>query len=106
MKNKKKSEDERPTISFRLDCDLAAELISRASRQRLSHHQLAQHYVTEMLCAEIKFEALHDTVRRLNERLQIFQVDFAFSVQTLLECGGKLTRQQAEAWVEAAIKPE
>lgn len=102
MKNSKNS-----LVGFRLEPDLLAELVRRASLHGISHHQLARAYVVEKIyCgenAEKGTEALLAAVEVVNERLHQFQADFAFSVQALLTCAGKLKDEEAKKWVDDAL---
>ena len=95
-----------PTISFRLDNDTTRVLIERADSLGISSHELARHYVVEMLQEREERAALREAIKILHEATQQFRADFAFAVRALLSSAGKVPKDEAEAWVKASIKPD
>jgi hypothetical protein len=95
-----------PTISFRLDDDSARALIERSYSLGVSVHELARHYVMEMLQEHEERAALRDAIRQLHEILQQHRADVAFAVRALLTSAGKVPEDKAEKWVKATIQPE
>ena len=90
-------------ISFRLDEQSSRVLGERAARLDLSPHELARHYVLELLEQSEERAALREALQQLVQNQQKFHADFAFAVQALLTSAGKVSSEKAEAWVAASI---
>ena len=90
-------------ISFRLDDQSSRVLAERAARLGRSPHELARHYVLEILQQAEERAALREAIQQLNQNQRQFHADFAFAVQALLTSAGKVSSEKAEAWVAASI---
>jgi hypothetical protein len=94
-------------VGFRLGDEESRRLLGqRAARLGVSPHDLARYYVLEMLQERQERAVLREALGELHEQFQQFRADFAFAVQGLLTSAGKVSENQARAWVNASIKPE
>ena len=88
------------TITFRFDDPEERRVLAeRAAQLGVSPHELARHYVREILQQAEEREALREAIKQLNKNQRQFHKDFAFAVQALLTSAGKVSSQKAEAWV-------
>lgn len=88
------------TISFRLDDPSSRVLAERATRLGVSPHELARHYVLEILQQAEERAALREAVVALHKEITGFREDIALATEALLASAGKVTDQEAHAWVE------
>jgi hypothetical protein len=87
-------------IGFRLDDASRHELAERAARLGLSRHELARHYVIEMLHAAEERAALREAVQALGEQILHLREDLVLVAENLLVAVGKVDPEEVRAWVE------
>jgi len=90
----------RTTIGFRVDEELFAELTRRAKALGVSPHELARHYVMELLSAEEERTALRETVNAVGQHMIEIRKDIALAVEALLSSAGTLDEKQAHQWTQ------
>ncbi|MGE3312518.1 MAG: hypothetical protein AB7O66_21330 [Limisphaerales bacterium] len=84
------------TITFRFDNENAVLLAERAARLKVSPHELAREYVLQALHEAEERAALHAAVIALRQ-------DVGTAAGALLTSAGKMTREDALAWVKENI---
>jgi hypothetical protein len=87
-------------IGFRLDDASRHALAERAARLGLSRHELARHYVLEMLHASEERAALREAIRGLGEQILHLREDLVLVAENLLTAVGKVDPEEMRAWVE------
>jgi len=95
-----------PSIGFRLDVESLRLLTEKAARSNVSVHELARTYVLEMLYMSQQIDGVGFALTDVFEGLYELRENLALSVQTLLVSAGKITRAEAEKWVDNNIKPQ
>ena len=81
------------TIKFRFEEEHSALLAERAARLGISPHELAREYVLEMLHEGEERAALRAAVASLRQ-------DIFVAAGALLTSAGKMSREEARAWVK------
>ncbi len=94
------------TIGFRLDPDSSRVLAERAARLGVSPHDLARHYVVELLHEREERAALRAAFEQLHQNLQQFRSDFAFAVEAVLTSAGQVPEDEARTWVKKSLSTE
>jgi len=94
------------TIGFRLDPANSRLLAGRAAQLGVSPHELARHYVVELLQQHAERAALRTAFEQLHQNLHQFRSDFAFAVEALLTSAGQVPKDEAQAWVEKSLSPD
>lgn len=108
------------TIGFRLDPDSNEVLARRAESMGLSVHELARHYLLEILNQEqeraiVQQAILHlrdeiteltKTVYMLREDICELREDLALAIEVLLARAGKVDKKEARHWVDTQFKPK
>ena len=92
------------SIAFRLDEHNRCVLAERAAALGVSPHELARHYVLEVLQEPEEREALRQAVAALHRGLAAVRDDVIASVEVLLSSAGKVTEEDARAWVDENFK--
>lgn len=87
-------------IGFRLDALSRRVLVERAEQLGISPHELARHYVLELLGEAEERSALREAVTDLHLQLTQVRADLALSIQALLTSAGKVPAAEAAQWVE------
>lgn len=86
------------TIGFRLDTDARAILTRRAIALGISPHDLARHYVLELLHCNEERAALRDAIVQLRQEIIESRKDTALSTEALLASAGKASPEEASSW--------
>jgi hypothetical protein len=94
------------TISFRLDPASSRRLAERAAQLGVSPHELARHYVVELLQAPEERTALRTAFEELHQNLHQFRSDFAFAVEALLTSAGQVPKEEAQTWVQKSLSTD
>ena len=94
------------TIGFRLDLDSSRVLAERAARLGVSPHELARHYVVELLHESEERAAFRTAFEQVQQNLEQFRNDFAFAVEALLSSAGKVSKEEARTWVAKSLATE
>ena len=94
------------TISFRLDPESSRALTARAGQLGVSPHDLARHYVIELLQESAERAALRSAFEQFHQNLQQFRSDFAFAVEAILTSAGQVSKDEARAWVEKSLSTD
>ena len=92
-------------ISFRLDETSIRLLCQRAARLNVSPHELARHYVEEVLQEAEERAVVRDAFAQLQENLNHFRRDFAVAVEALLTSAGTVSEEEARKWVSEGLHP-
>lgn len=87
-------------IGFRLDEESSAVLCHRAAALGVSPHDLARRYLIEVLHEPEERAALRAAVVALHQEITGTREDIALATEALLASAGKVTDQEAHAWVE------
>ena len=99
------TENSAPTvITFRLDESSLRILLDRAARLNVSPHELARHYVEELVHAAEERAMLREAFAQLHENFTAFRRDFAVSVEALLTSAGTVSEEDARKWVTEGLK--
>jgi len=93
-------------IGFRLDEPSRRALSERAARLKVSPHELARFYLTEVLADSEERRALREAICILREELSAFRRDFVFSLSAMLTSAGKVEEGKAEAWIKKNFRLE
>jgi len=93
-------------IGFRLDPANNRLLAERAAQLGISPHELARHYVLELLQQHEERAALRTAFEELHQNLHQFRSDFAFAVEALLTSAGQVPKDEAQTWVEKSLSPD
>ncbi len=88
------------TIGFRLDEPNLQKLVLHAQRLNISPHDLARHYVIEMLNAPQERVTLWLALKALEERLAGFREDLVLVAEGILVGTGSLSQQEARTWTD------
>lgn len=91
-------------IAFRLQADAAQTLAERAERLGVSPHELARHYVLEVLHEPYERAALHEAVSSLHVEIHKVRGDVATAAEGLLVAGGKVSAEDARDWITENFK--
>ena len=105
--NSQESETEAPTpatIGFRLDEEYMRFMRQKAESLHTSVGELARSYVLDMLCLSEQLDRLGYVITNLWEDSNKLRRDLALSVETLLVISGKVSRAEAEKWVDKNLK--
>ena len=94
------------TIGFRLDPASSRVLAERAAQLGVSPHELARHYVVELLQEPAERAALRTAFEQLHQNLQQFRSDFAFAVEAILTSAGQVPKDEARTWVEKSLSTD
>ena len=94
------------TIGFRLDEASLRVLSHRAARLKVSRHELARHYVEELLHEPEERAALRAAVEALHHHLHEFRRDFSVAVEALLTSAGKVSEEEARKWTADGLHPD
>ena len=94
----------RTVISFRLDESSLQILLQRAARLNVSPHELARHYVEELVHETEERAMLREACAQLHENFNAFRRDFAVSVEALLTSAGTVSEEDARKWVTEGLK--
>lgn len=95
----------RKTVGFRLEDKLQLELCRRAKALGVSHHELARHYVVEMLRESEDRAELRKVVNALCEHVREARKDIALSTEALLISTGT-EEKEARTWKERNLYRE
>jgi len=90
----------RTTIGFRLENEKFAELSRRAKALGVSPHELARHYVLEILSEKEERGALREAVNALGEYLGEVRKDIALAAEALLTAAGTVEEKDAREWAK------
>jgi hypothetical protein len=93
------------TIGFRLDEEHKQVLFERAQSLKMSVHDLARHYVVQMLHETDERQRLIEAVVSLREEIIEARKDIAVSAQELLVSAGNASPAQSRSWVKANLLP-
>ena len=88
------------TIGFRLDEESSGLLSARARSLGVSPHELARHYVIELLHEPDERSALRAAVASLSELITRMREDQVLGLEALLTSAGKVTEKDAHRWVK------
>jgi len=86
-------------ITFRLEAELCRPLVQRAVALGVSPHELARHYVLAVLQEPAERTALLQALGHLGEQVTGSREDIALAVEALLASAGKVTAEEARAYV-------
>ena len=93
-----------PTIiTFRVDEATAQALVQRATRLRVSPHDIARELVAQVLQLPHDLEELKRAVLVLHETLNHLRTDVASTAEVLLVTAGKRSAEEAYRWVEQTL---
>jgi hypothetical protein len=90
----------RTTIGFRLKNENFVELSRRAKVLGVSPHELARHYVLEILSEKEERGALREAVNALGEYLAEVRKDIALAAEALLTAAGTVEEKDAREWAK------
>lgn len=92
------------TIGFRLDEESHRVLSERANRLGISPHELARHYVIEMLHEAEERAALHEAIATLQQGIHKIREDVATTAEALLIAAGDYEAEEAHTWAAENFK--
>ncbi len=92
------------TIGFRLDEASLRILAERAKRLGLSIHELARHYVIEVLQEPEERSALREAVETVQREIMASREDLAVATEAILVSSGNIEESQARKWVDENLK--
>ena len=93
-----------PSIGFRLDQESRQALAQGAAALDLSPHELARRYVLLMLQEKEDRELLSEAIAPLRTELATLRRSFLLAVRALLHGAGKVSKDDALAWVQENLK--
>ena len=88
------------TIGFRMDDVSSQELAEQAARLNVSPHELARHYVMEMLSASQDRAELWEFLKHIDERMIHLREDLVLVAEGILVATHAMSKQDARAWVD------
>lgn len=100
----KTSETSSTTISFRLNDDVQIALAARADVLGVSVHELARHYVMEMLGQGEERSALREAVVAVHNEVHLLRENVMISIRALLSSAGRVKPDEAEKWTEKVFE--
>jgi hypothetical protein len=92
------------SISFRLDEESAKVLSMRANKLGVSRHELARHYVCEILQEAEERAVLRLAMDSIRIGLEETREDLALAVEAILTSAGKVDPREARAWISKHLK--
>jgi hypothetical protein len=96
----------RTPVAFRLEDESYLELSRRAKRVGVRQHELARHYVVEVLSQKEERNALRDAVSALRQQVWDVRKDIAVTAQALLTSARTLNAKQAREWTQENLLPD
>lgn len=92
------------TIGFRLEIEARAELASRAKALGVSSHDLARHYVLQMLHDTDERREVRNAILALRQEMIELRKDVSVSTEALLTSAGKIAPGEARSWTRQNLK--